>query len=344
MDIRYRYENESDGPPELSVILMLRNEEPTVPVALDSLERQETTFPFEVIWVDGVSTDRSVNVIREHALSSRVSTTVAVQDPDNAGMGVAQALGAELARGEIFVFMQADVRVLDPQALEKIRRAFDDSEVVGTSFVGLGPDAVFEQYDFWGQVFMSRFLGDRVEDDFDLKLNGVRSRAFFDIGGFDVDRLPLGGNDFDFSMRLREAGRIAHPQIEAEHLHGLGKPHRFMGLLRKYCRNSEVAGATAGYYFRYRHGVSGYWSNLAQQVALMIFCLAGLVPPLWPWTPLLVIAAALFWHRAAFRHVRDLRLPMVLVLGVAGLYAFTFYFLSGLLWGRTRFDFDNKMQ
>lgn len=329
---------------ELSVVLMLRNEEPTLPVSLDSLERQETTFPFEVIWVDGVSTDRSVDVIREHPVSQRVPTSILVQDPDDAGMGVAQALGAEAARGEILIFMQADVRVLDPGALEKIRRAFDDPEVVGTSFVGLGPDAVFERYDFWGQVFMSRFLGDRVEDDFDLKLNGVRRETFFEIGGFDLERLPLGGNDFDFSMRLREAGRIAHPQIEAEHLHGLDKPHRFMGLIRKYCRNSEVAGATAGYYFRYRKHVAGYWSNTLQQTALMGLCLAALVPPLWPWTPALVLLAALWWHKAAFLNVRDFKLPAVVVLGVVGLYAFTFYFLSGLLWGRTRFDFDNRMR
>ncbi|MEM8964295.1 MAG: glycosyltransferase [Acidobacteriota bacterium] len=329
--------------PELSVVLMLRNEEPTVPVALDSLAAQETSFPFEIIWVDGVSTDRSVEVIREHPVSSAVSTVIAVQDPDNAGMGVAQALGAELARGEFLVFMQADVRVLDPTALETIRRAFDDPDVVGTSFVGRGPDLVFDRYDFWGQVFMSRFLGDRVEDDFDLKLNGVRRSAYDHIGGFDTERLPLGGNDFDFSMRLRETGRIAALEIEAEHLHGLGKRHQPLGLLRKYCRNSEVAGTTAGYYFRYRDNVAGYASFVVQQIAVVAVCVASAIPPLWPYSLLPVAFFAVWWHRKAWLHVRDLRLPLVFPLGVIGLYAFAFFFAAGLFFGRTRFDFDNKM-
>ena len=329
--------------PEMSVILMLRNEEPTLPVSLDSLARQQTSFDFEVIWVDGVSTDNSVEVIREHALSQQRPTTIVVQSPDNAGMAVAQQIGAELARGEIFVFMQADVRVLDPHALEKIRRAFADPQVVGTSFIGRGPDRAFGEYDFWGQVFMARYLGDRVEGDFDLKLNGVWRQAFFDIGGFDVERLPLGGNDFDFSVRLGEAGRIAHPAVEAEHLHGLGKRHSAAGLLRKYCRNSEVAGATAALYFRYRRQVPGYWRFAAQQYGLVAACALSLVPFLWPWTPLLVLALALHWQRAALTRVRAWRLPLVLPFAVAGVYAFAFYFTSGLLVGRTRYDFDNKM-
>ncbi|MEM6797825.1 MAG: glycosyltransferase [Acidobacteriota bacterium] len=327
----------------MSVILMLRNEEPTLPVSLDSLAGQQTTFPFEVVWVDGRSTDRSVEVIREHPLSAERATAIVVQEADNAGMAVAQQIGAELARGEIFIFMQADVRIRDPRALEKIRREFDDPEVAGTSFVGLGPDRSFEAYDFWGQVFMARYLGDRVENDFDLKLNGVRRDAFFEIGGFDVERLPLGGNDFDFSVRLRSAGRVAAPEVEAEHLHGLGKKHSAAGLLRKYCRNSEVAGATAALYFRYRHEVPGYWRFAAQQFGLVAACALSLVPPLWPFSLGLVLILALHWQRAALRRVRGWRLPLVVPFSLAGIYAFAFYFTSGLLAGRTRYDFDNKM-
>ena len=341
MEVVFR--SDEQATPEMSVILMLRNEEPTLPVSLESLARQQTSFDFEVIWVDGVSTDRSVDVIREHALSRQRPTTIVVQSPDDAGMAVAQQIGAELARGEIFVFMQADVRVLDPHALEKIRRAFDDAQVVGTTFIGRGPDRAFDEYDFWGQVFMARYLGDRVEADFDLKLNGVRREAFFDIGGFDVERLPLGGNDFDFSVRLGEAGRIVHPEVEAEHLHGLGKRHSAAGLLRKYCRNSEVAGVTAALYFRYRRQVPGYWRFAAQQFGLVAACALSLVPLLWPWMPLLVLAMALYWQRAALTRVRSWRLPSVLPFAVAGVYAFAFYFTSGLLVGRTRYDFDNKM-
>lgn len=333
-----------DAPaPAVSVVVMLRNEAPTLPVLLDSLERQETPFLFEVLFVDGNSEDGSLEVITRHPLTSKVPTTIVTLPPENCGMVVAQNVGAELARGEILLFTQADVRVRDPGAIAEVRARFDDEGVVGTRFIGLGPQLLFHRYDFWGKVFMARYVGDRVEDDFDLKWNGVRRDVFFEVGAFDDERLPLGGNDFEFETRLLAAGKIVPTAIEAEHLHGLGKEHRPWGLIKKYCRNSEVAGATASIYFRNRSLVSGYWFRTLQQAGVVAACLAALVPPLWPWSPILVLLLGAWHQKAAYRHVRSWRLAWLPAFGVVVLFAFAYFFVAGLLRGRTVFEFDNKM-
>ncbi len=329
--------------PRLSVVIMMRNEAATIGWTLDSLHGQATQEPFEVIFVDGASDDGTVARIRDHALSQRVDTTIAVLPADNCGMTVAQNVGARLARGEILLFMQADIRVQDPNAIEASLACFDDPAVVGTTFVGLGPDDLFERYDFWGQVFMSRYVGDRVERDFDLKFNAVRRDVFFRIGAFDEERLPLGGNDFDFEMRLRDAGTVVDSGVEAEHLHALGKSHAPIGLLKIYCRNSEVAGATAALYHRYRDRVPGYWSRVVQQWLLVVLCALALIPITWPWGPLLVVAMGAWWNRAAYRYVRHPKLILVPLFSVAALYAFAWYFTAGVLRGRTLYEFDNRM-
>lgn len=323
---------------------MMRNEAATIGWTLDSLERQELDELFEVVFVDGASDDGTIETIQAHPLSEKVDTTIAVLPAENSGMCVAQNVGADLARGEILLFMQADLRVRSRTGLAESLACFDDPEVIGSTFVGLGPDDLFDRYDFWGQVFMSRYVGDRVEKDFDLKFNGVRREIFQQIGGFDEERLPLGGNDFDFEMRLRDVGKVADSGVEVEHLHALGKRHTALGLLKKYCRNSEVAGATAALYHRYRHRVPGYWSRVVQQWTLVLLCVSSLLPPTWPWAPLLVVAAGFWWNRAAYRHVRDPRLVLVPVLSVAALYAFAWYFTAGVVRGKTLYEFDNRMR
>ncbi|MEM8929665.1 MAG: glycosyltransferase family A protein [Acidobacteriota bacterium] len=335
--------------PRLSVVIMMRNEAATIGWTLDSLHRQELDEPFEVIFVDGASDDGTIETIVEHPLSERVDTTIAVLPPENSGMCVAQNVGAELARGAILLFMQADLRVRSPRGLADTMRCFDDPDVLGTTFVGLGPDELFDRYDFWGQVFMSRYVGDRVEKDFDLKFNAVRSDVFEQIGGFDEERLPLGGNDFDFEHRLRDfgdatGGVVAESRVEVEHLHALGKPHTPAGLFKKYCRNSEVAGATAALYHRYRRRVPGYWSRVVQQWGLVLLCVVSLVPLTWPLAPLLVVAGGFWWNRKAYRYVRDPRLILVPAFSVAALYAFAWYFTAGVVRGKTLYEFDNRMR
>lgn len=322
--------------PRVSIVIPFRNEAPTLPVVLESLVRQKTDFPFEVIFADGGSTDRSVDVIRAHPMNRVADVRILSLPPERAGMNHGRNDGARAARAPLLVFMQADVRIRDPDALTKSVRRLEEPGVVGTTFVGLGAGEDFRSYDFWGQVFLARYQSLRCERDFDTKFNGVRRDVFEKIGGFDEVRFPFGGEDFDFRVRLSREGRIAETGVEVEHLHGFGKRHTWLALLRKYARNAECMGATTPVYLAHLDHEPGYLRTLAARLALVAACMAAPLPWAWPWAPLAVLAFSVAWTAPIYRHVRSPRLVVVPLFGLAVMYVFTIYYLRGLIAGRVR--------
>jgi D-glycero-alpha-D-manno-heptose 1-phosphate guanylyltransferase len=347
-----RFETKAQAPlpapsgtkPLLSVIIPFKNEAPTLPLVLDSLARQKTDFPFEVIFADGCSTDDSVKVIQAHPLNQKAAVRVIGLPPENHGMTVGRNAGARAAQGELFLFAQSDIRFHDPDALGKVVRALQQPGVAGTTFVQLGADKELGAYDFWGKVFQSRFVNSRDVDCADTKFNGVRRDAFEKIGGFDEVHFGYGGEDFDFKVRLLKVGKMVDVGVEVEHLHGYGKPFGPMGMLKKYCRNSECMGITVPVYWKHRELAPGFTKDLLLRFAACLACLATLVPPLWPWPWLALLTVGLWWNRSAFLHIRDWRLIWVPLYSLASLYCFTFYFLRGLITGRSMYVFDNRMK
>jgi len=311
---------------------------------LDSLARQVVDFPYEVIFADGCSTDRSVDVIRAHPLHAKADVRVLPLPPENHGMNVGRNMGAAAARGSLLVFMQADIRIRDPQALARTVRLLDEPGVVGTTFVGLGAGEDFRSYDFWGKVFLARYQGLRCENDFDTKFNGVRRDVFERIGGFDDRRFPYGGEDFDYYVRLAREGRIEATGVEVEHLHAFGKRHTWTGLLRKYARNAECMGATTPVYLAHLDREPGYLRAFALRVTLCTCCVVALLPWTWPWAAAGVLAFSLAWSEAAYRHIRSLRLVVVPLFSLVAMYVFTAYYLRGLISGRTQVKIGNSMQ
>jgi glycosyltransferase involved in cell wall biosynthesis len=334
----------SATPPLISVVISFKNEAPTLPLILDSLCNQETSFPFEVIFADGCSTDNSVEVIKQHPLSKKVSVRIVPLPPENHGMTVGWNVGAKQAEGRILLISQADIRVRNVHALSKIAKVFDDPEVVGTFYVGLHSDAEFHRYDFWGQVFQSHHLGWKLAGIYDEKFNGVRRDVFEKMNGFDDKRFALGGESMDFLARLRSFGKVADTDIEAEHIHALGKRHAPMGLLKKHARNAEVMGANLSVHWQHRDLDPGFFPSLIQRAIVCLNCIASLIPLTWPWTLLISLAIGCYWNKSSFKHIRNWRLVYIPFFGFAGVYFFTFFFLQGLIMRRTSFQFDNTMR
>lgn len=327
----------------ISVIIPFKNEEVTLPIVLDSLAIQKTDFAWEVIFPDGCSTDHSVDVIKKHPLSVKVPTIVQPLPPENHGMTTARNAAVRIAKGKYLLFMQADVRIKDPEALNKTRRLLETPGVVGTSYVQLNADAEFSTYDFWGQVFQARYLGSRTPNAFDTKFNAVSREIFDKLNGFDEQRYAWGGEDFDFEVRLRPHGEIRDTGVEVEHLHGYGKPFSAMGTMKKYCRNSEIMGVTTPNYWRNRKLNPWFPRFLAMQLTLCAATISTLIPWTWPWSFMLLLAMGLWWNKAAFLHVHNWRRIYLPLYSLAAMYCFTYYFLRGLVFGRSLYKFDNKM-
>lgn len=146
-----------------------------------------------------------------------------VRDPPHCGPAAARNAGAARVRGDVLVFVDADVEV-HPDALARLREALDRDPQI---------DAVFGAYDDRpaAPALVSRFrnlLHHHVHvsspgpaTTFWAGLGAVRREAFDAVGGFDATRYPRPSiEDVELGMRLRAAGRriALEPAARGTHL------------------------------------------------------------------------------------------------------------------------------
>jgi Glycosyltransferase like family 2 len=148
---------------------------------------------------------------------------IVVRDAQKPGPAAARNDGARQARGDILVFVDADVRV-HGDALTRIRTAFAADPSLA---------AVFGAYDDepTEQALVSSFrnlLHHHVHatsagpaTTFWAGIGAVRRDAFFGVGGFDEHRYPKPSiEDIDLGSRLHAAGHriVLDPAIQGTHL------------------------------------------------------------------------------------------------------------------------------
>ncbi|MCB0762145.1 MAG: glycosyltransferase [Flavobacteriales bacterium] len=99
--------------PVFSVVIPVFNAARTLPRCLDSLLQQDFS-DFEVIVCDGVSTDGSLEIARQHPIGAHVSSQ------SDRGVYDAMNRGISLARGEWLLFLGADDHLANAAVLSEI--------------------------------------------------------------------------------------------------------------------------------------------------------------------------------------------------------------------------------
>lgn len=100
---------------QLSIVIPTLNEEAYLPLLLRSVD-QQTFTDYEVIVADAGSTDRTVEIARSFG-----ATVLAGGMP-----GVGRNAGAAIAKGDVIIFFDADVILLNDQFLEDTIKEFNE--------------------------------------------------------------------------------------------------------------------------------------------------------------------------------------------------------------------------
>jgi glycosyltransferase involved in cell wall biosynthesis len=288
----------------LSVIVPARNAEPTLGRVLSVWERPGRRG-YELIVVDDASTDGTADVAAQYA-------DLVLELAEHRGPAAARNAGARASRGDILLFVDADVRAT-PLSADLVVRAFRENP---------GLDALFGSYDdrpaernFLSQFknLLHHFVHQNADEEagtFWAGCGAVRKTAFLEAGGFSEAYAFPSIEDVEFGYRLKRSGRTIRllKDLQATHL----KRWTFAGLLR-----SDIAGRAIpwtklacerGLPRDLNFRLSDRWSALLAWL-LPLGLAAGALKP--PWVILAAGAAILLLliHRALYRFFLKKRGP-----------------------------------
>jgi len=200
---------------KLSVIIPVHNGGDEFRLCLDALGAS-TRCPDEVIVADDASTDGSGHLARQYGVQ-----VVSLEGPSH-GPAFARNRGAEKARGDILVFLDADVAI-HSDALARMERYLTEHPEIA---------AVFGSYDAEPRAgsLVSRYKNLlhhyvhqhslREASTFWGACGAIRCEAFATLGGFNEGYARPKIEDIEFGVRLRRAGHRVWlcPDVQVTHL------------------------------------------------------------------------------------------------------------------------------
>jgi glycosyltransferase involved in cell wall biosynthesis len=210
--------------PLVSIIVPTYNSQNTLERCLNSIKDQ-TYKNVQVIVVDNGSTDRTIEIARQHG--AEVHTVVGAERSRQINYGV------KMARGKYVYRVDSDF-ILDPIIVEEAARKCEDEGYDAVSVFCASDPTI----SFWSKV--RNLEKDCYKDE--LLYTGARffrKDVFEAIGGFREDLIA--GEDYDLYNRLKKTSyRIG--TIKSQELH-IGEPKRLADIIRKqYYYGSTIRG------------------------------------------------------------------------------------------------------
>lgn len=214
--------------PICSVIISAKNEAERIEACFDSLARQRTKFPFEVILVDNGSSDGTFTLATKLAREAKNFHVFRERQPGSAS---ARNLGARRARGDILLFTDADCRFAKTWVQEMAAPLLRHREEYPLAAVGGRTVSEFAKPDrpnlveryldqlfaYWERERLSAFPAFLPwAPTCNL---AVKREIFLGLGGFDT-RWKNAAYDVDLCWRLVLCGFVIGyaPKAEVRHL------------------------------------------------------------------------------------------------------------------------------
>ena len=186
------------GNPEISVIIPTLNEEKYLEDTLLSIKWQNINVPYEIIVSDGKSKDRTVEIAKKYADKIVICK--------RKGISLGRNVGALVAKGKYFVFVDADTLLL-PNTLSEVYKEIRKRGVALIS-VPVMPKNFKASNFFFYFVFniFSKISTFTKKPQISGIFMCVKAEYFRKIGGFNEELKIL--EDFDFSERIAKLGKV----------------------------------------------------------------------------------------------------------------------------------------
>lgn len=216
--------------PTFNGMELLRANLPSVIEAVEYLSRIDSGVKAEIVVVDDGSTDGSIDFIRKNYIKVNV-----VPLDRQGGFSHACNMGARYSKGDVFIFLNNDVRV-EPDFIDALLRHFDKKDIfaVGaksiTSKEGLYNESVSQAYFERGAFTLVHPQRNKEKDILDKRRPilypcGVAFACdrdkFFSLGGFDEIYAPFFWEDVDLGYRSWKRGWkvLYEPESLVYHMH-----------------------------------------------------------------------------------------------------------------------------
>jgi peptidoglycan/xylan/chitin deacetylase (PgdA/CDA1 family)/GT2 family glycosyltransferase len=189
----------------VSVVIPAYNEEIYLLSCLESIKNQDYAGEYEVIVVDNASTDNTAKIARDCGAK--------VVYESKRSPACARQKGAEVAKGKIIAFIDADTKAPTHWLSTIVWRFLCEREIVALS----GPYAYCDAGKF---TKITSYIGNFfsiITDQLFRKVFrkgpavwgcnfAVRRSAFWKVGGFDTN-IKFYGEEYELSLRLKKAGK-----------------------------------------------------------------------------------------------------------------------------------------
>jgi glycosyltransferase involved in cell wall biosynthesis len=199
----------------MTVIIPAHDAAGTLPYCLEALAGS-TRPPSEVIVVDDASTDRTGDVAAR--LGARV-----LRLPDGPiGPAAARNRGAEVARSEVLIFLDADV-VIHADALALVEARMSANDDVAALFGSYDDDPPARDLASRYKNLVHHFIHQHSRCEastFWAGCGAIRRDVLLDSGGFDEAYRHPSIEDIELGVRLRRAGYriLSCPEVRSTHL------------------------------------------------------------------------------------------------------------------------------
>jgi glycosyltransferase involved in cell wall biosynthesis len=195
----------------ISIVIPARNAQLTLEVLLDSI-RDSSFKNTEAIVVDDASTDNTAEIAK--GFGARV-----VQLDKQSGPAAARNLGADVAQGEILLFLDSDVR-LHQDTLGYIASRFNREPDLNC-LVGIYSKlplnkGFFPRYKallcyFW-------FENAKAMESFETSCGAIRRKVFIEMGGFSTQYRGAAVEDYELGYRLGKKYKIVlDTNVQVDH-------------------------------------------------------------------------------------------------------------------------------